>query len=138
MHEAEGARLGLRYAYRLFDFDPSASGCGASATDDQAAGGGLLPGLNVTHPFKERVVPHLDGYRPDAAAIGAVNTVVFDAGQAVGHNTDCWGFAESFRRGLSRPRSRRGRPSWRRRRAVWRSRERCSDLGVRRLAIFDI
>src|SRR5262249_10943369 len=32
---------------------------------------------------------------------GAVNTVVFGSDGAVGHNTDCWGFVESFRRGLS-------------------------------------
>jgi shikimate dehydrogenase len=36
----------------------------------------------------------------DAAAIGAVNTVVFEGGRRTGHNTDCWGFAESFRLGL--------------------------------------
>ena len=33
---------------------------------------------------------------PEAADIGAVNTVVFDHGRRIGHNTDCWGFAESF------------------------------------------
>jgi shikimate dehydrogenase len=42
----------------------------------------------------------LDELSDDAAAIGAVNTVVFSAGKRIGHNTDCFGFAESFRRGL--------------------------------------
>lgn len=56
--------------------------------------------MNVTHPFKQSVIPFLDELSPNAAAIGAVNTVRFRNGSAVGHNTDCWGFAESFRRGM--------------------------------------
>jgi shikimate dehydrogenase len=100
MHEAEGARLGLRYAYRLIDFDP----LGLDDVDLEAvvaiAGTLGLNGLNVTHPFKEAVVGCLDAVSPDAAAIGAVNTVVFSDGRTTGHNTDVYGFAESFRRGL--------------------------------------
>jgi shikimate dehydrogenase len=100
MHEAEGARLGLRYAYRLIDFDPLGLGdmdLEAVVTSARALG---LNGLNVTHPFKEAVVGCLDVVSPDAAAIGAVNTVVFSGGGATGHNTDSYGFAESMRRDL--------------------------------------
>lgn len=51
----------------------------------------LLDGFNVTIPFKETVIPLLDGLSPAARAIGAVNTVV--KGDAVtGHNTDYAGF----------------------------------------------
>ena len=57
-------------------------------------------GLNVTHPCKQLVVQHLDGLSSDAATIGAVNTVVFQDGLAVGHNTDCSGFRESFAQGM--------------------------------------
>jgi shikimate dehydrogenase len=57
-------------------------------------------GLNVTHPCKQAVIPHLDELSADAAALGAVNTVVLHDGRATGHNTDWWGFAESFRRNL--------------------------------------
>jgi shikimate dehydrogenase len=46
------------------------------------------------------VIPLLDELSLDARAIGAVNTVVFKDGKRTGHNTDWWGFAESFRRGL--------------------------------------
>jgi shikimate dehydrogenase len=94
-------------------------------------------GVNVTHPFKERVVAHLDFLSPDARAIGAVNTVVFGAEGAVGYNTDCWGFAESFRRGLQAARLEAvvligaGGAGM----AVARA---LIDLGTRRLAIFDI
>lgn len=100
MHQTEGARLGLRYVYRLFDFD-------ALRLDDSvlpeviaAAGRHGYVGLNVTHPFKERVATCLDGLAPEAEAIGAVNTIVLRNARSTGHNTDCWGFAESFRRGM--------------------------------------
>ncbi len=100
MHEAEGARLGLRYAYRLIDFDS----LGLANVDLEgvvAAAKALgLNGLNVTHPFKESVLGCLDALSSDAAAIGAVNTVVFADGRATGHNTDSYGFTESFRQGL--------------------------------------
>jgi shikimate dehydrogenase len=104
MHNAEGARLGIGYDYRLFDFDRL--GLPDSALKDvvtKARREGYA-GLNITYPFKERVVDILDTLSPDASAIGAVNTVVFRDGTAVGHNTDCWGFAESFRMGLEAPR----------------------------------
>jgi shikimate dehydrogenase len=43
---------------------------------------------------------HLDALSDNARAVGAVNTVVFRDGRRTGHNTDLWGFAESFRLGL--------------------------------------
>jgi shikimate dehydrogenase len=58
-------------------------------------------GVNITHPCKQAVIPLLDALTDDAAAIGAVNTVVFADGRRVGHNTDWRGFAESFMRGLA-------------------------------------
>ena len=101
MHEREGARLGLDYAYRLVDFDQlglddAALGAVIAAAEDLG-----FSGLNVTHPFKQSVVPFLTELSPDAAAIGAVNTVVFKDGRRVGHNTDSWGFAESFRESMT-------------------------------------
>lgn len=104
MHNSEGARLGLNYEYRLFDFDrlgllDSDLPCLLAKVRREG-----FTGLNITHPFKERVIANLDHLSADAAAIGAVNTVVFGSEGAVGYNTDCWGFAESFRRGLKAPR----------------------------------
>ena len=100
MHEAEGARLELSYAYRLVDFDRlglADSDLEATIVAAQALG---LRGLNVTHPFKETVVRYLDDLSPNAAAIGAVNTVVLSVEEAIGHNTDSFGFSESFSREL--------------------------------------
>jgi shikimate dehydrogenase len=101
MHEAEGARLGLRYAYVLIDFDEL--GLPNTALEDvvAAAARAGFAGLNVTHPFKQSIIASLYRLSPEAAAIGAVNTVVLAGGARTGHNTDSWGFAESFREGMA-------------------------------------
>ncbi len=49
-------------------------------------------GINVTIPYKEKVIPFLDNLSPEARYIGAVNTVLFSQGQATGYNTDYFGF----------------------------------------------
>ena len=100
MHEREADELGVRYLYRRLDLDvlqlpPEAIGDLLAAA--RLAG---FDGLNVTHPCKQLVLRHLDELSPDAAALGAVNTVVFRDGRAIGHNTDWSGFARSFDRGL--------------------------------------
>ncbi len=100
LHEREADRQGLRYLYRLIDIDTL--GVGARAVGDlvRAARDLGFDGLNITHPCKQLVIEHLDGLDPQAEALGAVNTVVFEDGRAIGHNTDVTGFAASFARGL--------------------------------------
>ncbi|GGZ02339.1 shikimate dehydrogenase [Streptomyces poonensis] len=100
LHEAEAGRQGLRCLYRLIDID--ALGVGPEAVGDllRAARDLGFDGLNITHPCKQLVIEHLDGLAPQAEALGAVNTVVFEDGRAIGHNTDVTGFAASFARGL--------------------------------------
>ena len=57
-----------------------------------------LIGFNVTIPYKEEIIHHLDSINDEAKTIGAVNTVVISSsGKLIGFNTDCWGFAESLR-----------------------------------------
>jgi shikimate dehydrogenase len=101
LHEQEGTEQGLRYIYKLIDLE--ALGLDASALPEllTAAQRFGFAGLNVTHPCKQAVIPLLDELSPDAKALGAVNTVVLRDGRRVGHNTDWWGFAESFRRELA-------------------------------------
>ncbi|MBT5403733.1 MAG: shikimate dehydrogenase [Crocinitomicaceae bacterium] len=53
-----------------------------------------LRGLNVTIPFKESIIPHLDEIDPIAAQIGAVNTVSITEGKLKGFNTDAFGFKQ--------------------------------------------
>ncbi|MFE8957676.1 shikimate dehydrogenase [Streptomyces iakyrus] len=100
LHEREADRQGLRLVYRPIDIDtlgvpPEAVGDLLRAARDLG-----FDGLNITHPCKQLVIEHLDALTPQAEALGAVNTVVFEDGRAVGHNTDVTGFATSFARGL--------------------------------------
>jgi shikimate dehydrogenase len=97
LHEREAARQGVRYEYRLLGVEE----LGAEPEDLlRTAREEGWSGLNVTHPCKRAIVEHLDELSRAAEQLDAVNTVVFDDGRAVGHNTDTTGFAESFARGL--------------------------------------
>ncbi|WP_234736725.1 shikimate dehydrogenase family protein [Tellurirhabdus bombi] len=61
-----------------------------------------LRGLNVTIPYKQAVIPFLDGLDEQSAArIGAVNTIkIFPDGRKIGYNTDYYGFRQSLERWL--------------------------------------
>jgi shikimate dehydrogenase len=100
LHEREGAEQGLRLVYRLVDLDTLGVGARALPELLTAAERMGFAGLNITYPCKQAVVPLLHDLSPDAQALGAVNTVVLRDGRRIGHNTDCSGFAEGFRRGL--------------------------------------
>ncbi len=54
--------------------------------------------VNVTIPYKEKVIPMLDVIDPSAEAIGAVNTVVNSDGVLYGYNTDFYGMKALLRR----------------------------------------
>lgn len=58
---------------------------------------GGFRGANVTSPYKQSVLMELDGMSEEVETIGAVNTIVFEHGRGVGHNTDSYGFAWSLR-----------------------------------------
>ena len=60
-------------------------------------------GCNVTMPHKQAIMPLLDRLDPLAARIGAVNTVVHEAGGTLaGYNTDAAGFLEPLQPWLDR------------------------------------
>ena len=101
MHMQEGARLGLDYIYDIIDLQQ----LGGTVSDlsrliEDAEKNGFA-GLNITHPCKQAAVALVDELSADAAVLRSINTLVFRNGRRFGHNTDWWGFAESFRRGLS-------------------------------------
>ncbi|WP_440466045.1 shikimate dehydrogenase [Pseudomonas sp. YH-1] len=100
LHEREGDAQGLRYLYRLIDLD--SLGVDAGALPDLLAAAERMgyTGLNITFPCKQAVIPLLHELSDEARGIGAVNTVVLREGKRIGHNTDCLGFAEGFRRNL--------------------------------------
>ena len=56
-----------------------------------------LKGVNVTIPYKEKIIPYLDNISKEAKDIMAVNTISFNnQGELIGHNTDCYGFQKSL------------------------------------------
>lgn len=59
-----------------------------------------LAGLNVTIPYKEKVMPYLNEIDKDAAEIGAVNVIKFERNKGklklVGYNSDVIGFSRSI------------------------------------------
>ncbi len=97
MHVAEAAAQGLSVEYRRIDLD--VLGVGVEALPgllDRAQAAGYR-GLNITYPAKQAVIALLDALSDEARALGAVNTVVFEGGRRIGHNTDASGFSAGFR-----------------------------------------
>lgn len=91
-HNAAFRAAGIDTIYALRDVLP----------DDLAAAVAALRadgvyGANVTVPYKQDVLPLLDAISDDAAALGAVNTIVNQNGRLTGLNTDGPGFAADVR-----------------------------------------
>jgi shikimate dehydrogenase len=99
MHEAAYDELGLDARY--VTFEPSPDDLGAAIDGARALG---VAGLNVTIPFKQDALAHVE-LDDLAARIGAVNTIDFSDDDATdgpaddpptGHNTDAAGVRRSF------------------------------------------
>ena len=76
-------------SYRLYEMDSVVNLRRWVFEDD-------ISGFNVTIPYKETVVAHLDALDEAARAIGAVNCVVRQGNRLVGYNTDASAFAETL------------------------------------------
>lgn len=83
MHNAAFRAVGLDWTYELLDVD---------AADLPKVLEGLkspeVGGANVTIPYKQAVMEHLDGVDAEALRARAVNTIVSDKGRLTGSNTD--------------------------------------------------
>ncbi len=92
MQEAAFRALGLNWRYLNIEVYPQ---------DLAAAMQGLramnFRGVNLTIPHKVAVLQYLDEVSPDAALMGAVNTVRRDGDRLIGENTDGKGFLRSLR-----------------------------------------
>lgn len=84
MHNAAFRHLGLNKVYVPFP----ALDAGAAIQGFKALG---VKGVSVTIPYKQAVIEHLDLIDPLAEKIGAVNTLVLEAGLVLGLNTDWLG-----------------------------------------------
>ena len=100
MHMREAEAHGLRCVYQLVDTHQLQLDAAALPELLSAAERMGFAGVNVTHPFKQLVIPFLNELSEDARVLGAVNTVVLRDGKRFGYNTDWEGFAKSFQRGL--------------------------------------
>jgi shikimate dehydrogenase len=88
LHQREADRQGIRLIYTIIDSEPlslTAADLPEVLRWAQTLG---YRGLNVTYPFKQNVVKHLDVLSDEARSLGAVNTVVFENGRSNGYNTD--------------------------------------------------
>lgn len=56
-----------------------------------------MRGVNITYPYKERVLSRVGVGDPFIRSLGSVNTVVFEPGGPVGYNTDYSGFIAAYR-----------------------------------------
>jgi shikimate dehydrogenase len=92
IHNAAFAACELDWVYLAFDVAP---GEGAAAVRAMRTLG--LAGLSVTMPHKEDAAGAVDRLSGEAAALGAINTVVVEDGEVVGENTDGAGFLDALR-----------------------------------------
>ena len=91
MHNELFRRRGVNAIYVALEVDPSAAESVPAAVRTLGLGG-----VNLTVPFKERVIPLLDELHPGAAAAGAVNVVINRSGKLIGHNTDGEGYVRAL------------------------------------------
>lgn len=95
IHEKIGSFTGRPYAYDLKELGPEEVGSFLEAAD--------FKGINVTIPYKQTVIPHLDGISEQARQIGAVNTIVNRGGKLYGYNTDYFGMRDLILRNKTDP-----------------------------------
>ena len=58
---------------------------------------GDITGLNVTVPFKKKVIPFLDKLSPEAEQTHSVNTIILQNNRLIGYNTDIGGFTNALK-----------------------------------------
>ena len=56
-----------------------------------------VSGINITVPFKKKIIPYLEKLSPEANSTQSVNTIFLDKEQVIGHNTDIFGFESGIK-----------------------------------------
>ncbi|MEJ2638987.1 MAG: shikimate dehydrogenase [Desulfosarcinaceae bacterium] len=84
-------RVGMKASYVPFCVDPACLGEALNSLRVLK-----ISGANVTVPYKEKVVPHLDILSEGANIIGAVNTIVCKDGTLKGYNTNAIGVMDTL------------------------------------------
>lgn len=91
MHNELFRRQRIDAIYVAFDVPGERAGAVAGAVRTLG-----LSGVNLTVPFKERVLPELDELSATARVAGAVNVVIREADRLVGYNTDGEGYLRAL------------------------------------------
>ena len=91
MHNAAFNYLNINSVYLACSVDDGNIGFAVNSLRALNAGG-----VNVTSPYKEKVIPYLDALSPEAKKLNAVNTIVYRDGQLYGESTDGEGFYRSL------------------------------------------
>jgi len=92
LHRAAYAALDLDWSYEAIEVDEEGLARFLDGLDDTWAG------LSLTMPLKRTVIPLLDRLSPTAAAVDAVNTILFPGeGRRIGDNTDVGGMVAALR-----------------------------------------
>ena len=94
LHRLAGSLCGLTVTYDLLQ--PADLGCAFEDVLRQCQVSSYR-GLNITYPYKERVVACVEVDDPAVRAIAACNTVVFEGPRPRGYNTDYTGFIAAYR-----------------------------------------
>ncbi|HYF82603.1 MAG TPA: shikimate dehydrogenase [Clostridia bacterium] len=86
-------KLGIKGEYKLFELKEEELKSAVLEHKNQG-----IKGLNVTVPYKIRIMACLDVISTEAEKIGAVNTISLNNGVLTGYNTDYNGFGMSLAR----------------------------------------
>src|SRR5699024_3493235 len=92
IHEQFLQASGIEGEYELFEIKPDTSL--KKVIKDMKKSG--VKGVNVTVPYKQQIIPYLDGLDPVASSIGAVNTIMVANGKMIGYNTDGVGYIKGL------------------------------------------
>lgn len=99
IHNAAYQALGLDYTFVCFGVDDPEAAVAAIRTLG-------IRGSNVSMPYKQAVLEHLDELTEPARAIGAVNTINHVDGKLIGYNTDYIGAIRALKEAVD-PRGKR-------------------------------
>jgi len=84
-------RVGIKGTYVPFSVDPGNLGQAVQSLRILN-----IAGANVTVPYKESIMPHLDALSEGATIIGAINTIVRSGDSLKGYNTNAIGFMDAL------------------------------------------
>lgn len=90
LHQKLFAISGLNAEYTKFELAPQEFG---KRIEDLFT----INGFNITMPYKQRIIPFLEGATEEALRFQSINTILIQpSGDKIGHNTDIAGVIKSF------------------------------------------